>query len=150
MIRRILVAFQFSEAGAAALTVAAHLARVHGARLHVFNALDYRLMHPQTSDDVIAEMTRDAEHRFATQYRSLLRDVRTFAFNCWEADPAVEIVKLAAETGADLVVIGCHQVGGRPGISRLGMVGLTIAQTAPCSVLIVPCPQERSKEAASL
>lgn len=148
MIFRILVAFRFSQGGLAALKMAAYLAKVHRARLHVFHALDYRLMHPQTPDEVIEEMTRDAEQRFAREYRRILEGVPHFSFNSWEADPAVELVKLAKDTAADLLVIGCHEVGNRPGISRLGMVGLTIAQTAPCPVLVVPCPCERNKEAA--
>lgn len=149
MIQRILVAFRFTKAGMAALKTAVHLAKVHGARLHVFHALDYRLLHPQTSDERIAQMTQDMEERFATECRPLLGGVSHAAFNCWEADPAVEVVKLAGETRADLVVVGCHQVGDRPGITRLGTVGLTIAQTAPCPVLLVPCPRA-SMEASTL
>ncbi len=149
MVRRILVAFRFSEAGQAALRLAAGFARVHGAWLHIFHALNYRLMHPETSDDVIIRMTREAETRFEKEYRGTLRDVTHWGFNCWEADPAVEVVKLARETGADLIVLGCHEVGDRPGIARLGMVGLAIAQTAPCPVLLVPCLGERKKEGAN-
>jgi nucleotide-binding universal stress UspA family protein len=148
MIQRILVAFRFSPAAMAALKMAADLARVHGARLHVFHALDYRLLHPQTPDERVVQMTREAEERFNRECRPLLEGVWHFGFNCWEADPAVEVVKLAEETRADLVVVGCHQVGDRPGITRLGMIGVTIAQTAPCSVLLVPCPRE-PKEASS-
>lgn len=150
MIRRILVAFRFSNAGEEALRFAVGCAKAHGARLHVFHALDYRLLHPQTPDSVIMKMTREAEARFERQYKDLLQGVAHWGFNCWEADPAVEVAKLAQETAADLVVVGCHEVGDRPGITRLGMVGLTIAQTAPCPVLLVPCPRERKKEERGL
>ncbi|MEJ5347666.1 MAG: universal stress protein [Desulfosoma sp.] len=149
MIQRILVAFRFSKGGMAALKMAAYLARVHGARLHIFHALDYRLMHPQTPDERIVQMTQEAEKRFAEECKGFLQGVSHYGFNCWESDPAVEVVKLAEETRADLVVLGCHEVGNRPGISRLGMVGLTVAQTAPCPVLIVPC-LENGKEATRL
>lgn len=141
MFRRILVAFRFSPAGEAALKAAAALAQVHGARLLIFHALDYRLMHPETPDDLVLTMTREAEARFEKGYKGMVRKVPNWGFNCWEADPAVEVVKLARETAADLIVVGCHEVGDRPGIARLGMVGLAIAQTAPCPVLLVPCPQ---------
>lgn len=149
MIRRILVAFRFSRAGEAALKLAAEFAQIHGAWLRIFHALDYRLMHPETSDEEILRMTREAEARFERDYKGMLRDVLHWGFNCWEADPAVEVVKLARETAADLIVLGCHEVGDRPGIARLGMVGLAIAQTAPCPVLLVPCPREREKEGAN-
>ncbi|ROQ89820.1 universal stress protein [Desulfosoma caldarium] len=148
MVKRILVAFRFSKSGLEALRMAAYLASVHGAWLHIFHALDYRLAHPQTPDERILQMTREIEERFTRECRPLLQGVSRFGFNCWEADPAVEVVKLAEETRADLVVVGCHQVGDRPGITRLGMVGLTIAQTAPCPVLLVPCPRE-AKETLS-
>ncbi|SHF95041.1 Nucleotide-binding universal stress protein, UspA family [Desulfacinum infernum DSM 9756] len=140
MLQRILVAFKFSPAGARTLLQAAELARVHGARLHIFHALDYRLLHPATPDERIVAMTREAEERFEKEYKKYLEGYPRYGFNCWEADPSVEICKLAEDMAADLVVIGCHQVGDRPGISRLGMVGLAIVQTAPCMVLVVPCP----------
>lgn len=141
MFQRILVAFKFSPAGARALMQAAELAKIHGARLHIFHALDYRLLHPATPDEHIAAMTREAEERFEQDYKKFLGGYPRYAFNCWEADPSVEICKLALDMEADLVVIGCHQVSNRPGITRLGMVGMTIVQTAPCMVLLVPCPR---------
>ncbi len=142
MIRRILVAFKFSRAGALTLKRATNLAQVYGARLHIFHALDYRLMKPDTPDEHIERMTREAEQRFEKEYKRYLQGYPRYGFNCWEADPSVEVCKLAQDTRADLVAIGCHQVGNRPGISRLGMVGLAIVQTAPCMVLIVPCPED--------
>ena len=50
--------------------------------------------------------------------------------------PATEIVDCAAESGADLVMVGSH---GRSGIARmiLGSTARTVVRTAPCSVEIV-------------
>ena len=49
--------------------------------------------------------------------------------------PAEEIVAVAAELGADLVVVGTH---GRSGIGRvlLGSVAESVARSAPCPVII--------------
>lgn len=53
-----------------------------------------------------------------------------------EGDPASEIVALAAEVGATLVVVGSR---GRKGVVKtlLGSVSADVARRAPCSVLVV-------------
>ncbi len=149
MFRRIIVGLKFSTAGKKAFSVAAGLARVHQARLLAFHALDYRLMAPQTSDETILRTTREAERRFELEFKPLLSGYRQYAFNAWEADPSVEICLLARETDADLIVIGCHQREGRPGVTRLGQVGLSVLQGAPCMVLLVPCPDETASVPAA-
>ena len=52
-------------------------------------------------------------------------------------EPATEIVREAAEWGADVLVLGTH---GRTGAARwlLGSVAETVLRGAPCSVLVVP------------
>ena len=54
-----------------------------------------------------------------------------------EGDPASETVRVAQETGADLIVMGTH---GRTGFQRLvlGSVAETVLRRAPCPVLTVP------------
>jgi universal stress protein A len=53
-----------------------------------------------------------------------------------EGDPAAEIVRLAKERGADVIVLGTH---GRTGLLRLlmGSVAEHILRHAPCPVLII-------------
>jgi nucleotide-binding universal stress UspA family protein len=55
----------------------------------------------------------------------------------WGGPPAREIVRLAAEDGTDLLVLGTH---GRGALGRAlaGSVGSEVARAAPCSVLLVP------------
>jgi nucleotide-binding universal stress UspA family protein len=52
----------------------------------------------------------------------------------------LEIVGLAKELGADLIVMGCR---GRHGIRRMieGSVSDAVIQHAPCPVLVVRCPR---------
>jgi nucleotide-binding universal stress UspA family protein len=54
-------------------------------------------------------------------------------------DPAKEIVRLAREEDADLIVIGTH---GRTGIARalLGSVAEVVVRRAPCPVLAYKHP----------
>jgi nucleotide-binding universal stress UspA family protein len=56
------------------------------------------------------------------------------------AVPAEEIVKSAAATKADLLVLGTH---GRTGVARLflGSVAARVVATAPCPVLTVRPPE---------
>jgi nucleotide-binding universal stress UspA family protein len=57
-----------------------------------------------------------------------------------EGDPAGEIVRYAADTGIDLIVMGTH---GRTGLERLlmGSVAEKVMREAPCSVLVVKLPK---------
>src|ERR1035437_4855926 len=56
-----------------------------------------------------------------------------------EGDPRVEIIDMAREWSADLIVMGSH---GRKGLDRflLGSVSEYVARHAPCSVEIVRLP----------
>ena len=56
-----------------------------------------------------------------------------------EGDPRVEIIDMAREWSADLIVMGSH---GRKGLDRflLGSVSEYVARHAPCSVEIVRMP----------
>ena len=60
-------------------------------------------------------------------------------------DPAAEIIRLAGEVNADLIVIGTH---GRSGLGRLlmGSVAEAVTREAPCPVVTVkaPLPADRA------
>ncbi|MEW5931026.1 MAG: universal stress protein [Gemmatimonadota bacterium] len=66
----------------------------------------------------------------------------------WGAPPAREIVRLAAEDGTDLLVLGTH---GRGALGRAlaGSVGSEVARAAPCPVLLVPPRMWRRPRRAS-
>lgn len=56
-------------------------------------------------------------------------------------DPAAEIVQLAKNEGADLIVLGTH---GRTGLARMlmGSVAEQVVRRAPCPVLTVKQPRQ--------
>jgi nucleotide-binding universal stress UspA family protein len=56
-----------------------------------------------------------------------------------EGDPVAEILRLARESGADLIVLGTH---GRTGLGRLlmGSVAEQVVRQAPCPVLTIRMP----------
>jgi nucleotide-binding universal stress UspA family protein len=51
-------------------------------------------------------------------------------------EPADEIVRIARDDGADMVVMGCRGIGALEGL-LLGSVSQKVAQTAPCTVVTV-------------
>lgn len=57
-----------------------------------------------------------------------------------EGDPASEIVRYAADSSINLIVLGTH---GRTGVERLlmGSVAEKVMRDAPCSVLVVKLPR---------
>jgi nucleotide-binding universal stress UspA family protein len=89
----------------------------------------------------------------AEQTRARLEQVRpadpliAVAYRLDRGDPAREILRAAAETSADLIVMGTH---GRGGLSRLlmGRVAEAVMRKAECPVLTVkaPLPAERVSE----
>jgi nucleotide-binding universal stress UspA family protein len=58
-----------------------------------------------------------------------------FAHRLTMGDPAGEIVRIAADEGAEMIVLGTH---GRTGVTRLlmGSVAEVVVRRAPCPVLV--------------
>jgi nucleotide-binding universal stress UspA family protein len=143
---RILVAIKCSAAGRHAFKTALALARDLGAHLHVFHALDYHLMRPETPKTKIEELAAETYQRFLRNLGAFVADYPEYTFDAREAEPGVEAARLAAEIGADMIVVGCHETATGGSISRIGHVGSHILQTAPCPVLLVPCPEDETDE----
>lgn len=146
-IRRILHPTDFSDLSRSALDLAAALARDHGAELLVLHVA------PPPVAGVIDGVTVELPTGWLDETRDRLARVRP-------ADPAVpvahrlemgdagrEIVRVATEAGADLIVLGTH---GRGGLSRLvvGSVAEMVMRKAPCPVLTVKHPVPDAQPAA--
>lgn len=133
MFTTIVAAFAFSTPGRAALRTAASLAKAHAARLHVFHALDYKLLHLQPDGPECSLACAETEQRFASEHGAELAELGA-AFVCRPADPAMGVCKLARDLSADLIVIGVHQ--GK--LARMSYTGITIMEKSVCPVLLVP------------
>ncbi len=132
--KTILFATDFSPTSNAAFGVAAALARDYKARiiaLHVVEPVRVGFSEfggyvgPDEDKDVAMEMLRSIQAPMVTvEHR--LRD----------GEPAGVIVETAAETGADVIVMGTM---GRTGLTRLvmGSVAEETLRHAPCPVLTV-------------
>ena len=131
----ILVPTDFSTASDAALPHAEALAKQKSASLLILHVeetplaygggeLYYGLPEP-TSERILAmlEQVRPSDPTVAFTHRLTM------------GDPAGEIVRIAAEEGAEMIVLGTH---GRSGMSRMlmGSVAEAVVRRAPCPVLV--------------
>ena len=138
MFKRILVALKFSPASRSVLEKSIEIARDHGAELHIFHALDYRLQVLDGNDAKLREINKEAKDRFETEVKPLLDDSNNITFGCLPADPALEICKIAKNHKSDLIILGSHQEPEKINLGRVDYVGMTILEKASCPVMLVP------------
>jgi nucleotide-binding universal stress UspA family protein len=131
-IRTILHATDFSEPSNSALRLACALARDQGARLIVLHVVPTSLAAEKRGfgDDLADEL-----NRLAIPDQQIRAERRLE-----EGDPVAQILRVAGETGCDLIVMGTH---GRTGLGRLlmGSVAEQVVRKALCPVLTVKMPQ---------
>jgi nucleotide-binding universal stress UspA family protein len=138
-IARILVAVDFDEASAAALIIAASLARAWGATLSVFHAAseDVPAYFTASQLDRLEEERAQSDATVAGQLRAFAeRHAGRVADVIVGDGPAPDaIVRLAAEF--DVIAVGTHR---RHGVSRwwLGSVAEATVRRSPRPVLVVP------------
>ncbi|HJZ76056.1 MAG TPA: universal stress protein [Vicinamibacterales bacterium] len=148
LLRKILVATDFSEPSDAALAYGQELARTFGAQLllaHVVDDVSARAYGPDGCLVADPELQRDVEaaalHRLegliSGEDREMLRAEPVILTS---HVPASALVQYASTRAIDLIVMGTH---GRSGISHLlmGSVAERVVRTAPCPVLTVRHPE---------
>jgi nucleotide-binding universal stress UspA family protein len=138
MFNKILVAFKFTPASRLALEKGIALARKHGAKLHIFHALDYRLKELGEQDPKLIEIKEKIKHSFESEVKPLVNGFNDITFGCVPADPALEICKIARNTNFDLIILGSHQRPEKRSMGRVDYVGITILEKAPCPVMLFP------------
>ena len=138
MFKRILVAYKFTPASRKALKKGIELAREHGAELHIFHALDYRLKALDCGDPVLVEISEKTKDRIDIEVKPLLSGLDNVTFGCIPADPALETCRIARLNKSDLIILGSHQRQKQRCIGRIHYVGITILEKAPCSVMLIP------------
>ena len=138
-IRTILHPTDFSDRSDAAFHLACALARDYRARVVVLHVVPP----PLNWAEEVARRPPDS-YRDQLWHEYLLRrqapDPSTpLEYRLEEGDPAEEILRVAEDTGCDLVVMGTH---GRGGLRRLlmGSVAERVLRNAPRPVLTVTAP----------
>jgi nucleotide-binding universal stress UspA family protein len=130
----------FSERSGYALQLVCSLARDHGARLIVLHVMPVPLAQEKRlyREEMAGELNRlgapDAQVRVEHRLE--------------EGDAATQILRVAQETGCDLIVLGTH---GRTGLGRLlmGSVAEQVLRMATCPVLTVRAPFPPSEPAGA-
>ncbi len=140
--KTILFPTDFSTASDAALVHAEALAKSTGARLLIVHVEEPPLAYGG------GELYYGLPEPDSERIQKMLDDVRPkdpavpFAHRLTMGDPAGEIVRLATDEQAEMIVLGTH---GRTGMTRLlmGSVAESIVRRAPCPVLIYREAAER-------
>jgi nucleotide-binding universal stress UspA family protein len=139
-IKTILHPTDFSERSEHAFRLACSLARDHLARLVVLHVIPP----PQTVAYEAMPMVPMHPPGYRKELEARLRELKAPAgvaveYLLEEGFAATEIVRLAKELSADLIVLGTH---GRAGVGRLllGSVAEQVLRKATCPVLTVKAP----------
>jgi len=132
-VQRILVPVDFSEQSRGALAVAAEIAQPEGQIAAVHVLPDLSPAEPGKLWNTVSPATR-IEH--ATTALKDWLDQEVDAIEICIGDPGAEICRVAAERGANLIVMPSH---GRTGVKRLlvGSVAERVVRLAPCPVLVL-------------
>ncbi|MDE2302149.1 MAG: universal stress protein [Sphingomonadales bacterium] len=140
MYRKILLAFDGTPSGQAALNASAELARLCGARLCLLGIIatsGFNALAEGFGIDLWGMERRSLEATLKDAVAALEAQGIDAGFTIAEGDPAAEIHAQARRSGYDLLVLG-HT--GRGMIARWfeGSVSRSMLTRPPCSVLIVP------------
>ena len=139
-LRNIMAATDFSAQSETVLTHAAAIARLYRSKLYVVHVIPtdvYRSVPAGVMEDALKQTRAYVQDAMANQLRlEFLQRVQNEAV-IQEGLVAPELLKLAAERKAELLVIGTR---GHHGLDRLlqGSVAEEVFRQAPCPVLIVP------------
>jgi nucleotide-binding universal stress UspA family protein len=143
-IRKILVPTDFSAHAEAAAEWAVDLAEKFGAEVTLVHVYDYpTYVLPDgallPAADVIGNLMADIQDRFDRLKAKFAERGVALRTETRQGVPLPEIVKLARESGTDLIVMGTH---GRTGIQHflIGSVAEKVVRKAPCPVLTVRLP----------
>lgn len=140
-LNRVVLATNFRPSSIPATSVARQMAAAHKAELHAVYVIgDYfeqiSVMFPEGGHSALSRMRREVQDRMKNFAREDNGHVKTHVA---EGRPYAEIVRLAAEIDADLIVIGttvhASLFGGAP---ALGSEIERVVRNAPCPVLCVP------------
>ena len=139
MYNRILVPIDMSspETGARSCPVAENMAKLSGATINLMSVL------PGYNFPLVASyFPADAQAKMKEQ---VLADMKSIASKFFEKEPELtirtgkrshEILQLAEEWKADLIVFGCRPKDALGGELMLGSCGITVSERAKCNVFI--------------
>ena len=135
VLKRVLVATDFSATSGAALTYGRALARSFGASLRLLHVAENQFLRSTAADPatITAARSRWLDDQLTAADRGELRARAVVEIS---DSPAKAIVDYARGEAIDLIVMGTH---GRSAMSQIlmGSVAERVVRTAPCPVLTV-------------
>jgi nucleotide-binding universal stress UspA family protein len=139
--KKIVCAIDFSEASPMVADYANMLAKVHGAEIIVLyvapSLSQYVGFHvpPSSIESFVGEIVTGADRTMDAFLRDNFPDLRATG-RVLTGYAAEEVLRLAEEEGADLIIMGTH---GRKGIDRIlfGSVAEKVVKSAKCPVLTI-------------
>jgi universal stress protein A len=146
---KILLPTDFSDHADEALRYALALAQTHAASLclvHAYDILPYTLPEgmPMVDDVQMGQLREALEKQLQTAAeRARAGGATQVTTQLVTGSASTEIVRVAAELQADLIVMGTH---GRTGLTHLliGSVTEKVVRKAPCPVLTVPLREKKA------
>jgi len=139
VLKRVLVATDFSAPSHAALIYGRALARSFGASLHLLHVVENYFLRPTAAVPHLVQQakTRMLDDQLSDEDRKTLAARTVLEVS---DEPAETIVDYAKAQEVDLIVMGTHS---RSGLDRLlvGSVAEHVIRTAPCPVLTVRHPE---------
>jgi len=150
MFKKILFCTDFSENSDHAFSYAFNLTRAYNATLLILHVIVepvsyYWSSTPKAEDELIGKQTERVKQEINTRYLQKIegfKDYKIFTRETDEGRAFYEIIQVAREECADLIVMGTH---GRTGIDHL-IVGSTaerVVRKSPCPVLTVRLPEKK-------
>jgi nucleotide-binding universal stress UspA family protein len=147
--RKILVSTDFGASSSRAVDVAVDLARTFDAELTLVHVYEIpAFMYMGAWIDVVTPIEQAAQAELDAVLASVRKALPSARAELRCGIPWTQVLEVAAESGADLIVMGTH---GRTGVSHalLGSVAERIVRTAAVPVLTVRAPKREEEPAAS-
>ncbi len=140
--RNVLLATDFSEPAREAAGHALAVARAAGARLHLVHVVEefsyWESFSLKTfpSEDVLEELTSNARLALEDLFEAEEREGLEVETHVRHGKPFVEIIRVARDIEADVIVMGSH---GASGLAEtlFGSTAERVVRKAPCAVLVV-------------
>jgi nucleotide-binding universal stress UspA family protein len=136
----IVFATDFSKQAENAFKFALNSAKELGCDLTLFHALD--ISGKVLDQNAIEDKLIAARARIRETYVPLMGDFKDFDIEVWEGVPYVEIVKIARERSADLIVLAHHSRELDPELASIGSTLEQVILRAGCPVVSVSKPDK--------
>ncbi|MEF2144813.1 MAG: universal stress protein [Desulfovibrionaceae bacterium] len=134
---KILVATDFSEQAECAVNYGGQLVRQYKASMTLLNVVDTDGLAGQMPDEELKRLMAQNKERMEEEYAGRLKGVESCAYECVAGKPAMDILKAARLTGADLILMAHHSKEIDPEKAFLGSTVTQVALNAHCPTMSV-------------